>query len=48
VKDELEAFQQAVRDSGLGPLIDHEQASWSEARGDFAVLKLLTNVVRLR
>jgi len=42
VKEELEAFQQAVRDSGLGPLIDHEQASWSEARGDFCGFEIIS------
>ncbi len=34
-KDELRAFQQAVRDSGLGRHINDEQASWSEARNEF-------------
>ena len=32
-KVELEEMQQAVRDSGLGRLIRHEQASWSAAQG---------------
>ncbi len=34
-RDELRAFQQAIRDSGLGPLITHEAASWSEPRNEF-------------
>ena len=34
-KTELEAFQQAVRDSGLGRQIQRERASWSDARGEF-------------
>jgi acylphosphatase len=34
-KDELRAFQQAIRDSGLGRLITHEQTNWSEARNEF-------------
>ena len=42
VKEELEAFQQAIHDSGLGPLIDHEQASWSEARGDFCGFEIIS------
>ena len=42
VKEELEAFQQAVRDSGLGPLIDHEQASRSESRGDFCGFQIIS------
>lgn len=33
-KHELVAFQVAVRDSGLGPLIRHEQVEWSEAQGN--------------
>ena len=42
VKEELEAFQQAVHDSGLGHLIDDEQASWSEARGDFCGFEIIS------
>jgi len=42
VKEELEAFQQAVRDSGFGPLIDHEQISWSEACGDFCGFEIIS------
>lgn len=34
-KDELEAFQQAIRDAGLGRLIADEQAAWSEPTGEF-------------
>lgn len=34
-KQELEAFQEAIRSSGLGSLIRHEQAEWSEAQGSF-------------
>ena len=34
-KDELAAFQQAIRDSGLGRTISHEQAAWSEAKNEF-------------
>jgi acylphosphatase len=35
-EDELKAFQQAVRDSGLGGLIKDEQAEWRPAEGQFA------------
>lgn len=35
VKDELRAFQQAIRDSGLGRLITDEQTSWSAAGNQF-------------
>jgi acylphosphatase len=34
-REELRAFQQAIRDSGLGRLITDEQASWSVARDEF-------------
>jgi acylphosphatase len=35
LKDELEGFQQAIRESGLGGLIERENASWQEARNEF-------------
>ena len=34
-KDELRAFQQAIRDSGLGSLIRSEDVSWGEAKSEF-------------
>jgi acylphosphatase len=34
-KDELEAFQQGILDSGLGSMIREAQTNWSEARGDY-------------
>ncbi len=34
-RDELEAFRQAVRESGLARFIERETAQWSEARGEF-------------
>jgi acylphosphatase len=34
-RSELRAFQQAIRDSGLGPLIADEQTNWSDARNEF-------------
>jgi acylphosphatase len=34
-KSELRAFQQAIRDSGLGSLISEEQASWAAATNEF-------------
>jgi acylphosphatase len=33
-RDELEAFSQAIRDSGLGHFIRKEEVSWGEARND--------------
>ena len=35
VKDELSAFRQAIRDSGLDHFIRDEAVSWSEATGGF-------------
>jgi acylphosphatase len=35
LKAELEAFQQAIRDSGLGRLIAGENASWADATNEF-------------
>ncbi|MBI4661019.1 MAG: acylphosphatase [Verrucomicrobia bacterium] len=34
-REELEAFQEAIRDSGLGHFITHEQVTWGEATGEF-------------
>jgi acylphosphatase len=34
-REELTAFLQSVRDSGLGPLIRDEQISWSDATNEF-------------
>jgi acylphosphatase len=35
LKEELEAFQQGVRDSGLGSFISNEEVSWGDATGGF-------------
>ena len=34
-REELDAFRQAVRESGLGRLIQREEEFWSEANGTF-------------
>ena len=34
-KDELKAFQQAIRESELGHFIRKEEVHWGEAQGDF-------------
>jgi acylphosphatase len=34
-KGEVEAFCQAIRDAGLSGLIRNEEASWSDAQGNF-------------
>ena len=33
-RDELDAFRQAIQDSGLGPLIRREEVRWAEATGE--------------
>jgi acylphosphatase len=35
LKDELEAFQQGIRESGLGSFISNEEVTWEESKGDF-------------
>ena len=35
LKPELLEFQQAIRDSGLGRLIEQERESWSEAKNEY-------------
>lgn len=32
-RSELEAFQRAIRDAGLGALVRHEEAHWESAEG---------------
>ena len=34
-KDELDAFRQGIRESGLEHFIQQEQVSWGEAKNDF-------------
>ena len=34
-RDELEAFQLGVRESGLGPLISNEEVRWEDPQGEF-------------
>ena len=35
LKDELEAFQQGIRESGLGPLISNEEVRWEDPHGEY-------------
>lgn len=35
IREELEAFQQGIRESGLGPLIAQEDLFWEEPNGEF-------------
>ena len=40
-KKELEAFMDAVRDSGLGPMIRDEHCEWSEAEGQLKGFEII-------
>ena len=40
-RTELEAFREAVREPGLGPLIRQELDVWSEATGEFRGLAIV-------
>jgi acylphosphatase len=40
-REELEAFRQAITESGLGPLIDHEVVHWAEAKNEFRGFEIL-------
>jgi acylphosphatase len=33
--DELEGFREAIRGSGLGPMIRNEQENWTEPSGEY-------------
>jgi acylphosphatase len=35
LKDELEAFQQGIRESGLGGFISNEETKWEDPKGEF-------------
>ena len=35
LKDELEAFQQGIRESGLGHFIKQEELKWEDPKGEF-------------
>jgi acylphosphatase len=35
MRDELDAFRQGIRDSGMDSLIKDETVSWSDATGEF-------------
>jgi acylphosphatase len=34
-RDELEAFRQSIRESGLGHFIEKEEASWGDVQQEF-------------
>ena len=35
LKDELEAFQEGIRESGLGGFISNEERTWEDPKGEF-------------
>jgi acylphosphatase len=41
-RSELGAFREAVRDSGLGRLIQREEEFWSEANGEFRGFEIVS------
>jgi acylphosphatase len=41
-RSELDAFREAVRDSGLGRLIQREEEFWSEANGEFRGFEIVS------
>jgi len=40
-KDELDAFRQGIRESGLEHFVRKEDASWGEARGEFCGFEIV-------
>lgn len=40
-KDELEAFLQAIEDSGLAPLIEQREVAWGKATGTFSGFEII-------
>jgi acylphosphatase len=42
IKDELEAFRQAVRESGLEHFIRNEDVSWTEAKNEFRGFEIVS------
>jgi acylphosphatase len=41
-RDELEAFQKGVRESGVGSGIAQEKTSWSEAKNEFRGFEIVS------
>ncbi len=42
VRDELDAFRQAIRESGLDHFIRQEDVSWREASGEFRGFEIVS------
>jgi acylphosphatase len=41
-EDELEAFRQGIRDSGLGHFIRNEEVGWAQAKNDFRGFEIVS------
>jgi acylphosphatase len=41
---ELEAFQEAIRESGVGALIKHEAVSWAAAQGGLRGFEIIADI----
>ena len=41
-RDELEAFRQGIRDSGLGSCIAHEETFWNEPKNEFRGFEIVS------
>jgi acylphosphatase len=42
LKDELEAFQRGIRESGLGGFISNEQLTWEDPKGEFRGFEIIS------
>jgi len=42
IKNELEAFRQAVREAGLEHFIRNEDVSWTEAKNEFRAFEIVS------
>jgi len=42
-REELDAFRQAIRDSGMDHFIRHEELTWSEATGGFRGFEIVSS-----
>ena len=42
VRDELDAFRQAIREAGLGRFIEKEDVSWSESKNEFRGFEIVS------
>lgn len=47
-RDELEAFREAIQDSGVGPCIRHASVTWSEAQGNLGGFEIVSERVAPR